>query len=95
VRRLPRGKGRTSLEAFLEEVVRPTLPILPYDDRAAAWHGEERARLERAGRAAPFLDGQIAAIAVTCGLALITAKPADFKWCKGLTVQNGVGAPSL
>jgi tRNA(fMet)-specific endonuclease VapC len=92
VRRLSRGKRRTSLEAFLEEVVRPTLPILPYDARAAEWHGEERARLERAGRVAPFVDGQVAAIAVTSGIPLITANPTDFKWFKGLTVQNWVGA---
>lgn len=74
VRRLARGKRRSSLEAFLEEVVRPTLPILPYDERAAEWHGEERARLERTGRMAPFVDGQIAAIAVTSGIPLVTAR---------------------
>jgi tRNA(fMet)-specific endonuclease VapC len=92
VRRLPRGKRRTSLEGFLEEVVRATLPILPYDERAAEWHGEERARLERAGRMAPFVDGQIAAIAVTSGIPLITANPSDFEWFKGLTVHNWVSA---
>lgn len=90
VRRLPRGKRRASLEGFLEEVVRATLPILPYDDRAAEWHGEERARLERAGRMAPFVDGQIAAIAVTSGVPLVTANPTDFKWFKGLTLRNWV-----
>jgi len=90
VRRLPRGKRRTSLEAFLEEVVRATLPILPYDERAAEWHGVERARLERTGRTAPFVDGQIAAIAVVSGIPLITANPADFKWFRGLTVQNWI-----
>ncbi len=52
VRRLPRGKRRTALESFLEEVVHATLPILPYDERAAEWHGEERARLERLGKKA-------------------------------------------
>lgn len=91
VRRLPRGRRRTALEGFLEEVVRATLPIFPYDERAAEWHGEERARLERSGRKAPFVDGQIAAIAVTCGIPLITATPADFKSFKGLVVENWVG----
>jgi tRNA(fMet)-specific endonuclease VapC len=90
MRRLPRGKRRTSLEGFLVEVVRATLPILPYDERAAQWHGEERARLERAGRSAPFVDGQIAAIAVTSGIPLVTANPSDFKWFKGLAVHNWV-----
>ncbi|MFO0549084.1 MAG: type II toxin-antitoxin system VapC family toxin [Polyangiaceae bacterium] len=90
VRRLPRGKRRVSLEEFLEEVVRATLPILPYDERAAEWHGEERARLERTGTIAPFVDGQIASIAVTSGLPLVTANPTDFRWFKGLTVYNWV-----
>ncbi len=79
------------MEGFLEEVVRATLPIFPYDERAAEWHGEERARLERSGRKPPFVDGQIAAIAVTCGIPLITANPADFKSFKGLVVENWVG----
>jgi tRNA(fMet)-specific endonuclease VapC len=76
-------------------VVRPTLPILPYDERAAEWHGEERARLERTGRTAPFVDGQIVAIAVTSGLPLITANPTDFKWVKALTVHNWISGRSV
>lgn len=91
VRRLPRGKRRAGLEGFLERVARATLPILPYDERAAEWHAEERARLERAGRTAPFVDGQIAAIAATSGLALVTANPIDFKGFKGIKLENWVG----
>jgi tRNA(fMet)-specific endonuclease VapC len=90
VRRLPRGKRRATLEAFLEEVVRATLPILPYDERAAEWHGAERARLESVGKKTPFVDGQIAAIAATSGIRLVTANPADFKWFRGLVVENWV-----
>jgi tRNA(fMet)-specific endonuclease VapC len=86
--RLTKGKRRQALESFLDDVVKATLPILPYDERAAKWHGEERARLERAGKSAPFVDGQIAAIASTCGLSLVTANPADFKPFKGLAVLN-------
>ena len=93
-RSLPRGKRRQTLEAFLEEVVKATLPILPYDERAAEWHGEELARLERAGKSTPCVDGQIAAVAVTCGLPLVTAKPVHFKPFKGLTVLNWTSAKS-
>ncbi len=93
-RRLARGARRAMLEAFLEEVVRATLPVLPYDERAAEWHSEERARLERAGKTAPFVDGQIAAIAATCGLPLVTANPADFKQFKGISILNWVSAKS-
>lgn len=88
VQRLPRGKRRTALQTFLNDVVRPTLPILPYDERAAAWHGAERARLERAGKKPPFVSGQIAAIAATSGIPLVTANPSDFKSFRGLIVQN-------
>lgn len=88
VRRLPRGKKRSGLQRLLDEVVVATLPILPYDERAAEWHAEERARLERAGRTPPFVDGQIAGIAATCGLPVVTANLDDFKWFKGLTTLN-------
>src|SRR4051812_20532314 len=61
--RLPRGKRREAVEAYLGDVVLASFPILPYDDACAHWHGHERARLESLGRPAPYVDGQIAAIA--------------------------------
>jgi tRNA(fMet)-specific endonuclease VapC len=87
-RRLPKGKRRTALEAYVRDVVHASFPILPYDEAAAAWHGEERARLEALGRPAPFVDGQIAAIAYTSGLVLVTTNDKDFVRFKGLSVQN-------
>ena len=91
VSRLPRGKRRSVLEAFLAEVVHPTLPILDYDERAATWHAEERARLEKAGKQSSVVEGQIAAIAVTNGLPVVTANVDDFAAFKGLVVHNWVG----
>ena len=88
VGRLPRGKRKAVLEAFLEEVVEPTIPVLPYDDRAAVWHAAERARLEKAGRPAPFVDGQIAATAVVNGLTLVTDNLKDFRVFRGLKLAN-------
>jgi tRNA(fMet)-specific endonuclease VapC len=52
---------------------------LSYDDVAAEWHGRERARLEESGRTPPFVDGQIAAIAHTQSLTLVTANTKDFE----------------
>jgi tRNA(fMet)-specific endonuclease VapC len=49
-----------------------TIPILPYDQRAASWHAAECARLAQIGRTPSFADGQIAAIAATNGLGLLT-----------------------
>jgi len=68
--------------------VHGSFPILPYDEAAATWHGEERARLEELGRPAPFIDGQIAAIAHVHGLVLATTNDRDFARFKGLTVEN-------
>ena len=51
--RVPKGKRRAALEAYLRDVVRVSFPILPYDEAAAEWHGEERARLESIGRKTP------------------------------------------
>lgn len=90
-RRLPRGRRRTALEAYLRDVVQVSFPILPYDEAAAAWHGEERARLEALGRPAPFVDGQIAAIAHVNGLVLATTNAKDFARFKGLSVENWRG----
>jgi tRNA(fMet)-specific endonuclease VapC len=87
-RRLPRGKRRATLEAYLREVVRASFPILAYDEAAATWHGEERARLDALGRPAPFVDGQIAAIAQVHELVLVTMNDRDFVRFKGLKVEN-------
>jgi tRNA(fMet)-specific endonuclease VapC len=85
--RLPAGKRRQELEAFLE-VVAASFPILPYDRAASSWHARERARLEKAGRPAPFVDAQIASIAHVANLTLVTANPRDFATFKGLRVQD-------
>lgn len=87
-RRLPVGKRRVALEAYLNDVVRESFPILPYDEVAAAWHGRERARLEALGRPAPYVDGQIAAIAHVNQLVLVTANAKDFARFKDLRVED-------
>lgn len=92
-RRLPPGKRRVALEAYLHEVVRESFPILPYDEIAATWHGLERARLDALGRPAPYVDGQIAAIAHIHELVLVTGNAKDFAAFKDLTVENWTRPP--
>jgi len=87
-RRLPSGKRRTALEAYLNEVVHPSFPILPFDEVAATWHGRERARLESMGRAAGYVDGQIAAIAKSNELVLVTINLKDFTRFKDLLIED-------
>lgn len=75
-------------EAYLRDVVRGAFPNLAYDEAAATWHGEERARLESLGHTPPFVDGQIAAIAKVHGLTVVTTNDKDFSGFKGLAVEN-------
>lgn len=86
--RLPRGKRRSAIEDFLRDVVLASFSVLPYDEPAAHWHGIERARLEDVGRPAPYVDGQIAAVAVVNELILVTANTKDFKRFKGIKLEN-------
>jgi tRNA(fMet)-specific endonuclease VapC len=86
--RLTASAKRRTLEAYLREVVEATLPILPYDADAAAWHGRERARLERSGRSPSFADAQIAAIAAVNELILVTHNVRDFARFRGVEIVD-------
>jgi len=87
-RRLPASKRRDSFEKYLFEHLKPRIPILPYDENAATWHAEERARLEAQGKTPPFVDGQIAAIASVNNLTLITRNQRDFESFLALRVAS-------
>ena len=89
--RLPRGKRRAALETYLQDVVLASFPVLAYDELAAHWHGHERARLEGLeglGRPAPYVDGQIAAIAFVRDLVVVTVNVKDFARFKDVAVEN-------
>ena len=86
--RLPASAKRTVIEAYLREVVARTIPVLPYDQKAALWHAEERARLGGIGRPPPFADGQIAAVAVTNGLSLVTFNRDDYTAFQDLRLED-------
>ena len=87
-RRLPQSRKRDLIASFLDDIVKQTMLILPYDDRAAAWHAHERARLMSKGLTPSFVDGQIAAISTVNDLTLVTRNVNDFKQFSKLKVQN-------
>ncbi|MET0534013.1 MAG: type II toxin-antitoxin system VapC family toxin [Steroidobacter sp.] len=87
-RRLPESRRREALEDYIADVVRASFPILPYDEVAARRHAAERARMEEAGTIVPFVDGQIAAIALVNELVLVTGNVRDFTPFSGLIVEN-------
>jgi tRNA(fMet)-specific endonuclease VapC len=86
--RLPPGSRRDRIRAYLDQRVRPTLPILPFDAAAAEWQARERARLSRIGRTPSYADSQIAAIAAVNGLILVTRNDQDFVDFSGVVVEN-------
>jgi tRNA(fMet)-specific endonuclease VapC len=63
-------------------------PVLPYDQRSADRHATVRAREATRGVARPFVDGQIAAVATTNGLTLVTRNLADFVGIEDLVVES-------
>jgi tRNA(fMet)-specific endonuclease VapC len=88
VLRLAPSRQRSELTAYLDRVIERQFPVLAYDLAAAEWHAGERARLVASGRTPPYLDGQIAAIAATNGLTLITRNVRDFAGFHGLVVED-------
>jgi len=92
--RLPPSAKREAIERYLRRVVGPAIPILAYDGRAAEWHSAERARLTGLGRTPAFADGQIAAIARTNNLILVTRNGDDFALFEDLQIAPWRDSPT-
>jgi len=86
--RLDSAVKRKLIEEYIQAVIWPTVPILPYDYASAVWHAGERARLTSIGKIPGFVDSQIAAIARTNKLILVTANTKDFAAFHDLQVEN-------
>lgn len=86
--RLPPSARRTAVENYLQQVIGPNLPLLPYDEKAAEWHAHERARLTAIGKPPPFSDAQIAAIAIVNNLTLVTFNLQDYESFQGLLLAD-------
>jgi tRNA(fMet)-specific endonuclease VapC len=85
--KLPVSRKRDVVERFLVETAQK-MPILPYEKIAAEWFAQERARLTQIGRPPSYPNGQIAAIAATNNLILVTRNMADFAHFVGLRLEN-------
>jgi tRNA(fMet)-specific endonuclease VapC len=85
---LPMGKRRDQIDDYLFRRVRHTLPILGFDERAAQWQAEQRARLRHAGKPPCYPDSQITAVAAVNGLVLVTRNLDDFANFEGLRTES-------
>lgn len=88
VEQMPDSLRKQKIAYFLDNVVKATIPILPYDEKAAEWHAKETSRLKKQGINLPFVDTQIAAIAHTNNLILVTRNTDDFRFLHDLKVEN-------
>lgn len=91
ISRLPAGKRKTLYEQWLESIF-TCFAVLPYDDKAALWLGLERARLQAKGLTVSRPDGEIAAVAITQGLTLVTRNVPDFRHIQALRIENWFAA---
>jgi tRNA(fMet)-specific endonuclease VapC len=85
---LAASKRKKQLQSYLEMLLLNGLIVLPYDQLAADWYAIERARLQRQGQTCAYADGEIAAIAVTQKLTLVTRNTHDFHNFQNLALQN-------
>jgi tRNA(fMet)-specific endonuclease VapC len=85
---LPPGGRREQIADYLFRRVRPSLPIIAFDEQAARWQAEERARLRKSGRTPSYADSQIAAIAAVNELVLVTRNIEAFADFHGLRTAN-------
>jgi tRNA(fMet)-specific endonuclease VapC len=85
--RLPPGQRQAWLRRWLAGLA-ARIVVLPYDRQAASWLGAERARLAALGRPAPRTEGEIASIAVTQGLTLVTRNLKDLRSFEGLALAD-------
>lgn len=88
VARMADSRHKEALISYLEALEQGGLMILPYEKMAGQWLAQARGRLSRQGVVIPMMDGEIAAIAHTNQLTLVTRNVNDFANYDELVVQN-------
>ncbi len=82
------AKRADNMQAIAQFVAR--LDVLPFSARAAAHHGEIRARLERVGRPAGVYDMLIGAHVRSEGLVVVTDNMREFSSMPGARIENWI-----
>ncbi len=82
------GRRRDRIEDYLFRRIHSAFPILDFDENAARWQAEQRARLRKIGKSPSYPDSQIASIAATNDCVLVTRNISDFTEFDGLRTQN-------
>jgi predicted nucleic acid-binding protein len=85
---LMKASNRTRLLKLFEDVLLPRATILPFDFSAAKKYGDIRSFLEKQGTPLAHADLQIASIALSMNMTLITGNLKHFQRVPQLTVEN-------
>ncbi len=85
---LMKASNRTRLLKLFEDVILPRATILPFDFSAAKKYGDIRSFLEKQGTPLAHADLQIASIALSMNMTLITGNLKHFQRVPQLTVEN-------
>jgi len=88
IERMPDSRKKAHIAVYLRQLEESSLQILPFDTQAARWLATEQVRLERQGKTPSYADSEIASIAVTQGLTLVTRNTSDFLNFNRLLVEN-------
>lgn len=86
--RMQESPRRTIIESYYRDIVRSNIDVISYDQSAAEWHAHELSRLLSIGKPVPLLDSQLAAIAATRGLTIVTRNTKDFQNYQGISIEN-------
>ena len=86
--RMPNSKRKDHLSSYLDSLEVSGLNVLAYDKEAAAWLAGQRVLLSQRGIATSMTDGEIAAVAYTNNLVLVTRNVKDFSMFEGLRIEN-------
>lgn len=76
---LPEGSRKYKLDKYVNDYVRTTYPILPYDEHCASIQAEIYARMQKNGTPVSISDSQIAATALANNLIIVTRNTKDFE----------------
>lgn len=85
--RTPDSNKRNLIWQHIQNIM-ANIPILPYDQKAAIWHAEQQVKLATEGKTPTLVDSQIAAIAKTNDLILVTRNTKDFNNFSELLIEN-------
>ena len=83
-----KASNRTRLPKLFEDVLLPRATILPFDFSAAKKYGDIRSFLEKQGTPLAHADLQIASIAISMDMILITGNLKHFQRVPQLAVEN-------